>query len=174
VKEETKVRDEVKEERPGRLTIKSKFRIRKFANDKAHQEDKPYAVSEFEGNLGLNEGIQEALDLICGLGSPTSFANATAQTGVGDSTTAEAATQTDLQAVTNKTYKGMDTGYPSRSAQTINFRSTYGSTDANYAWAEFIVRNGATALKDIIRKVSAQGTKTSGQTWELTVQITMS
>jgi len=93
---------------------------------------------------------------------------------VGDSTTAEAATQTDLQAATNKTYVGMDATYPSRSAQTVSFRSTYGSAVANYAWQEFIVRNGATALKDIIRKVSAQGTKTSGQTWELTIQITMS
>src|SRR4030067_3202575 len=95
----------------------------------------------------------------------TTHTNANSQTGVGDSTTAEAATQTDLQAATNKTYKGMDATYPSRSAQTVSFRSTYGRADANYALQEFIVRNGATALKDIIRKVSSQGTKASGQTW---------
>jgi hypothetical protein len=163
-----------KGERVGRLHLKTKVIVRKFADEEAHKKDEPYEVKQDEGNLGLNEGIAELWDLACGLGSPTQYSNANAQTGVGDSSTAEAATQTDLQAATNKTYKGMDTGYPSRSNQTVSFRSTYGSADANYAWAEFIVRNGATALKDLIRKVSAQGTKTSGQTWELTIQITMS
>ena len=167
-------KEKPKEIRPGRIQLKTKVIVRKFANEEAHKKDNPYEVAEAEGNLGLNEGIQELWDIGCGLGTPTAFNNANAQTGVGDSTTAEAATQTDLQAAVNKTYKGMDTGYPSRSAQTVSFRSTYGGTDANYAWAEFIVRNGATALKDLIRKVSAQGTKTSGQTWELTIQITMS
>lgn len=162
------------EERVGRLLLKTKFIIRKFKDDEAYKRDEPYEVSQDEGNIGLNEGIQELWDLACGLGTPTAFNNASAQTGVGDSTVAEAATQTDLQAAVNKTYKAMDATYPSRSAQTVSFRSTYGSADANYAWAEFIVRNGATALKDLIRKVSAQGTKTSGQTWELTVQVTAS
>jgi len=166
--------DKQKDERIGRLQLKTKVIIRKFADEEAHKKDEPYEVAQDEGNLGLNEGIAELLDLGCGLGTPTAFNNANAQTGVGDSSAAEAATQTDLQAAVNKTYKGMDASYPSRSAQTVSFRSTYGSADANYAWAEFIVRNGATALKDLIRKVSAQGTKTSGQTWELTISVTVS
>jgi hypothetical protein len=160
------------EERIGRLHLKTKFIIRKFANEEAYKKDEPYEVKQDEGNLGLNEGIAELWDLACGLGSPTTYSNANAQTGVGDSSASEAATQTDLQG-TNKTYKGMDTGYPSRSNQTVSFKSTYGSDDANYAWNEFIVRNGATAAKDLIRKVSSQGTKASGQTWELTIQIVM-
>ncbi|HLE02979.1 MAG TPA: hypothetical protein VI877_05785 [Dehalococcoidia bacterium] len=167
------VKAEQKKGRHGHLKLKTRFIIRKFADDEAHRRDQPYKVSRVEGNIGLNEGIAEWMDLAMGAGG-TAYNNANSQTGVGDSTTAEAATQTDLQAAVNKTYKGMDATYPSRSAQTVSFRSTYGSADANYAWAEFIVRNGATALKDIIRKVSAQGTKTSGQTWELTIQITMS
>ena len=162
------------QEKVGRLSLKTKVIIRKFADEEAHKKDKPYEVSKDEGNLGLDEGIQELIDLACGLGTPTAFNNANAQTGVGDSTVAEAATQVDLQAAVNKTYKAMDVGYPARSAQTVSFRSTYAGADANYAWAEFIVRNGATALKDLIRKVSAQGTKISGQTWELTIQITIS
>jgi len=165
---------EKKKQRHGYLKLKTRFIIRRFADDEAHRRDQPYKVSQVEGNIGLNEGIAEWIDLACGLGTPTAYNNANAQTGVGDSTASEAATQTDLQAATNKTYKGMDATYPSRSGQTVSFRSTYGSADANYAWQEFIVRNGATALKDIIRKVSAQGTKASGQTWELTIQITMS
>lgn len=130
-------------------------------------------LSEFDGNLLLNEGIAAMWDLIIGAGG-TAFNNANARTGVGDSNTAESATQTDLQAATNKTYKGMETSYPSRSNQTVTFRSVYGTADANYAWAEFIVDNGAVALKTMNRKVSDQGTKASGQTWTLDVQITLS
>lgn len=153
---------------------KTRWIIRKYADDEAFARKKYYEKSEIEGNLLLNEGIQAAWDLVCGLDSPTAYNNANAQLGVGDSNAAEAATQTDLQASTNKTWKGMETSYPSRSAQTVTFRSVFGSSDANYAWNEFSVRNGATADKNLNRKVSAQGTKASGQTWTLDLQITLS
>ncbi len=127
----------------------------------------------FHGNLMLNEGINELFTLICSA-SGTKYDNTNAQTGVGDSTAAEAATQTDLQGA-NKTYKGMVAGFPTYgTGQKATWKSEYGGADANYAWQEFIVRNGATALKDILRKVSAQGTKTSGQIWELSVELTLS
>jgi hypothetical protein len=132
------------------------------------------AESIFEGNLLLNEGIQAMLDLLIGAGSPTAYNNANAQIGVGDSNTAEAAAQVDLQASTNKTWKAMEATYPSRSNQTVTFRSVFASADANYAWNEFSVRNGATADKNLNRKVSAQGTKASGQTWTVDVAITVS
>lgn len=176
--------------RHGFLHMKSHFVIRRFANDEAVRAGVPTqvidatgkllpAISEFDSNLGLREGIQEAWKLIRGDGGTTAYNNANAQTGVGDDDTSEADTQTDLQAATNKTYKGMDTGYPQEKSggagnvKVCVFRSTYASGDANYDWKEFIVRNGATAHLDLIRKVSAQGTKASGQTWELTVEITM-
>ena len=161
------------QERPGRLVTKTKFIIRRFKDDEDWKADKPYDVSRFEGNIGLNEGIAELWDLACGLGSPTAYNSANARVGVGDSTTAEAATQTGLLGL-NTAFKAMDTGYPSRSAQTVSFRGTFGGTEANFAWQEFTVDNGATPNKNLIRKVSDQGTKTSGQTWELTIQITMS
>lgn len=130
--------------------------------------------SAFEGNLLLNEGINALWTLVAG-GSETAFNNANARLGVGDSSTAEAATQTDLQAATNKTYKAMDASYPTYgTSQKITFRSTFGSGDANYAWNEFTVDNGSVALKNLNRKVSAQGTKTSGQTWQLSLDITLS
>jgi len=179
------------QERHGYLKLSSRFLIRRFANNKAYRANKPSdvidangnrlpAVSEFMANLGLREGIQEAWKLIRGDGSTNAFNNTNAQIGVGDSSTTEADTDTDLVAATNKTYKAMDATYPMEktgggaNVKVCVFRSTYASGDANYAWAEFIVRNGATGLKDLIRKVSAQGTKASGQTWELTVEITMS
>jgi hypothetical protein len=66
----------------------------------------------------------------------------------------------------------MDATYPtSGTSQQIVFRATFIGTDANYAWQEFLVDNGTTALN---RKVSNQGTKVSGQTWTITVTITLS
>ncbi|MCC7413321.1 MAG: hypothetical protein IT495_17025 [Gammaproteobacteria bacterium] len=132
------------------------------------------AESRVDGNLLLNEGIGELWDLACGLGSPTAWSNANARLGVGDSNTAAAASQTDLQATTNKTYKAMEASYPQRAAQTVTWRSVFGSTDANYAWEEMVVDNGAGAAKTLNRKVSAQGTKASGQTWTLDLSITLS
>ncbi len=127
-----------------------------------------------EGNLLLNEGINSIWTLVAG-GSETAFNNANARLGVGDSNTAEAASQTDLQASTNKLFKAMDASYPTYgTSQKITFRSTFGSSEANYAWQEFSVDNGSTPLKNLNRKVSAQGTKTSGQTWQLTLDITLS
>jgi len=79
-----------------------------------HQLFKPYEVIEGEGNCLLNSGIDEMWDLITGVvsGATHIYNNAAAQIGVGDSDTAADATQTDLQAATNKTYKAMESGYP--------------------------------------------------------------
>lgn len=127
-----------------------------------------------DGNLLLNEGINAVWTLVAG-GSETAYNNANAEIGVGDSSSAEAATQTDLQAATNKLFKAMDASFPTYgTSQKITFRATFGSSEANYAWQEFSVRNGNTANKNLNRKVSNQGTKTSGQTWQVTVEITLS
>ncbi len=131
-------------------------------------------ISAFPGNLLLNEGINALWTLVAG-GSETAFNNANARLGVGDSSAAEAATQTDLQAAVNKLYKAMDATYPTYgTSQKITFRSTFAGADANWAWNEFTADNGGTALKNLNRKVSAQGTKTSGQSWQLTLEITLS
>jgi hypothetical protein len=67
----------------------------------------------------------------------------------------------------------MDGGFPTYgSSQLAVWKSTFLSADANNAWKEFSVRNGASADKNLNRKVSDQGTKTSGQTWILTLTIT--
>lgn len=158
-----------------KLQMKKIWTIRKYADDQAYQADQPYEVSEFEGNLLLNEGIAEMLDLLIGAGTPTNFGNANAYLGVGDSSTAEAATQTGLQAATNKLYKAVEAAYPSRTNQTVTWRAVFGSTDANFAWNEFTVTNGNSDSADNLnRKVSAQGTKASGQTWTLDLSLTLS
>ena len=132
-------------------------------------------IEEFEANIALNEGLQELIDIICGLGTPTKWDNSNARLGVGDSNAAESASQTGLQASTNKTYKAMDTGYPQRSNQTAEWRATFGSSDANYAWEEYTVVNAASDTgKNLNRKISSKGTKSSGETWVLSLQITFS
>jgi len=157
-----------------RIRCSTRWSIRKYANDAAFGRNMPFEVSQIEGNLLLNEGITEALNLIGGI-SGTAFSNANAHIGVGDSNTAAAAAQTGLQAETNKTYKAMASGYPSVTDQTITFRSVFGSDDANHAWNEFTVSNSnADSGKNLNRKVSAQGTKASGQTWTVDVAITLS
>lgn len=149
--------------------------ITKFENDKAFERGEHYEKNIVEGNLLLNEGITAFLALLTG-GAATAFSNANARLGVGDSTTAAAATQTALQAATNKLYKTMEAGYPTVTNQSVNFRSVFGSAEANFAWEEFSVMNGAdeATAANLNRKVSAQGTKASGQTWQLDLTITFS
>lgn len=139
-------------------------------------EPDPYEVSEFRGNLGLYEGIEEMLKLLIGT-TATPYSGTNARIGVGDGTTAEAATQTGLQG-TNKAWKGMDAGYPQivgANNNTVRFQSTFGGTEANFAWNEFTVVNAADDTgKNLNRKVQSQGTKSSGSTWVLQVDITIS
>lgn len=149
--------------------------VTKFDSDAAFEAGEHYEKNIIEGNLLLNEGITEFLALLTG-GSAAAFSNANARLGVGDSTTAAAATQTALQATANKLYKAMESGYPQVSGQSVNFRSVFGSSEANFAWEEFSVMNGSDegTAKNLNRKVSSQGTKTSGQTWQLDLTITFS
>lgn len=111
------------------------------------------------------------------------YNNAQARIGVGDSTTAAAAAQTDLQAATNKYYVGMDATYPTQATNQTVFRATFASANANYAWQEFVVdncngsnstattRSGGTTLD---RVVSSQGSKAAGQTWQPSLTISIS
>lgn len=133
---------------------------------------KPEEEQNVHGNLLLNEGIQEMWDLIIGATGVIAYNNTNAQLGVGSSTAAADASQTDLQDA-NAVWKGMVSGYPSRTAQTMDFRSDFLSGEANFAWNEWSVRNGATRNRNMNRKVESLGTK-SGGTWTLTASITLS
>jgi len=148
--------------------------IHKFEDDKAFAANDPYDVVEFGPNLLLNEGITALQNLLVG-NAETSFSNANAYLGVGDDATAAAAGQTGLQAAVNKLYKAMEATYPQIAGQTTTWRAVFIGTEANWAWNEFTVANGnSDAADNLNRKVSAQGTKTLGQTWTLDLQITWS
>lgn len=139
---------------------------------------------EIANNLLLNEGIQRMEDLLIGAGG-TTYANANAYIGVGDTSTAEAATQTELQATqnaANRFYKGMNATFPSRSNQTVSWQSDFTSSEANFAWAEWTIAAAASTASgsgylvgttNLNRKVSSLGTKTTG-TWTLTGTVTIS
>ena len=121
---------------------------------------RPIFELEFE-NLLTNAGAQIVEDLLIGAGG-TVFSNANAYIGSGDSSTAVNATHTDLQAATNKLRKAQDATFPSRASQTLTFKSTFATGDANWQWNEMAVFNASSAGIMLCRSlVSSPFTKTS-------------
>jgi hypothetical protein len=136
-----------------------------------------------------NDGVANS-----GAGVPLQKAwynNAQAVIGVGDSSTAATNAQFDLQAAANRLWVAMDATFPTLptvgSSNQITFRSTFGSAQANYVWGEFAVANdngsnvaipssAARAAANgtmLDRVVSAQGTKAGGQTWQPSMNLTL-
>jgi hypothetical protein len=132
-------------------------------------------TEKFESNIALNEGLQALIELACGISTPAKWDNSNARLGVGDSNAAEDPSQTGLQAATNKAYKAMDGSYPQRSGQTVEWRATFGTDEANFAWEEYTVVNAADdSGVNLNRKIASKGTKASGETWTLSLQINFS
>ena len=160
------------------------WKVEKYHGDDLDQA--PFEIVEGDGNLLMYGGASCLWECLIGNGTGTAaqtltyFNNGNAYLGVGDSTTAAAATQTDLQAATNKLRKAMDATYPSHTdattsgAATITFRSTFATTDANFAWQEWGLFNGSSGGRMLNRKVTSLGTKTSAASWVFTVTITLS
>jgi hypothetical protein len=120
--------------------------------------------------------VNAARDIICAMidgEAATAWNNANAYLGVGDSATAFATSQTDLQAATNKVRVAMMATYPSRSSNAITFQSSFGSAVGNYAWQEVSAHNAAAAGTMLFRFTQSLGTKASGSTWQLTVTETI-
>jgi hypothetical protein len=121
-----------------------------------------------------NAGLDLIAQLIIGAGTPLSHANA--YLGVGDSTAAFNAAQTDLQATSNKSYKSVDTYFPTISGgNQITFQATFGPSDANFSWNEWAIFSGVISSGTmLVRKVETigSGAKPSGATWILTLVTT--
>ncbi len=120
-----------------------------------------------------NAGRDLIAAMITDEGPPTPLDNTNAYIGVGDSATAFNATQTDLQAATNKLRDGMEASYPITTTNVLDFRSLFTTGQANFAWAEWGTFNAAAAGTMLSRKVEALGTKTSAQSWQITVTLTV-
>lgn len=148
---------------------------------------RPYEELERENNLLMYGGVSAQWQTLLGNGTVTAgqaltyFNNAQSAIGVGDSATAAAATQTNLQAASNKLRKAMDATYPlhtdsvTSGAAAAVFRSTFATGDANFTWAEWGVFNSTTdgVGRMLNRKVEALGTKTSAASWQMTVTLSI-
>lgn len=149
----------------------------------------PYEVLEGSGNVLLYGGASVLWDRLTE-GSPTIgvLDSTNAVIGVGTSATAAAATQTNLQAAddaSNRYYKTVaaqptHTDGTTSAAATCTFSSSFGTSVANFAWAEFVIGRGtqgaggtAVLARALNRRVFAFGTKTSSDTWTLTVALTI-
>lgn len=126
---------------------------------------------KIKGNLLLNTGIDEIWDLVVG-DSVNHFDNTNARIGVGNDNTAAAASQTDLLGGSTA-YGAMDATYPLSTSQGVVFRASFGSAEALFAWEEFVIKQNTSAIC-LNRKVASRGTKSSGETWAVSVTITLS
>lgn len=141
----------------------------------------PYEVIEEDGNLLLYVGASSLWERLIGTGV-TAFNNANAYIAVGDSSTPAVATQTEIQAGSNRHSEAMDATYPIHTAGTdlaaasIVFKSTFETGDANFAWNEWVIKNNAAfgSGEVLNRKVVNYGTKTSSESWSLTLTLTLS
>ena len=98
-------------------------------------------------------------------GAGTAYDASNARLGVGDSSTAFNAAQTDLVAATNKLRK-LVSGAPGLSTNVMTFVATFGEGEADFAWNEIALFNHASAGTMLCRAVVALGTKASGA-WTL-------
>lgn len=151
------------------------FQVTKFENDQALLLNEPYLIGDPFHNQLVNVGLTAVWNLVTNQNAVTAFSNANANIGVGDSTAAFALTQTDLQAASNKLRVAMDASFPNTPVLGVEqWRSTFTSAQANYAWQEFAIFNANAAGTMLNRALSVQGTKTSGQSWQILYQITLS
>lgn len=135
--------------------------------------NEPIDTQSFK-NLLTNAGAAIIEDLLIGAGG-TVFSNANAYIGVGDSSTAVSAAHTDLQAATNKLRVAMDATFPSRASQTLTFKSTFSTSQANWVWNEMAAFNASSAGTMLNRAlVSSPFTKTSSLSVVATLTWTVS
>lgn len=152
---------------------------RRVTTHRVHDGARPQHVDTVLYNLLVNAGIARLEDLLIVAGGQ-GYNAANSRIGVGNSNTAAAASQTDLQAAAgagNRQFKLVDQG-PTRASQTITWRATFASGEAQFAWQEWCIdvgtADGTTVTAPMLnRKVFTGGTKAAA-VWVFTVTITIS
>jgi hypothetical protein len=149
---------------------------------------KPYSSTfDHDCNLIVHAGWAALLGGIAGTSIGTKFSNTAGRVGVGTSSTAATAADVQLGGDTGgsstTSYYQLVSGTPtittSTAPATLVFAATFGSGNANFAWNEFGIDNGtassvtttSTGYVFINHGISAQGTKASGQTWNITATL---
>jgi hypothetical protein len=173
---------------PEDVFLPVEYKIRRWTSQKEFEEGtEPYLVTRDGGSLkdavftnlgGLLVWMGIRGDSLTG----RLFNNANAKLVVSNAAGTPAATDTTV--VNELGRKVMDSSFPlipgetaggvTASARQFILRSTFGGTDANGVWSRFWIVNSY-GTEDILDDFSsAQGTKNSGQVWELTVTLTIS
>lgn len=140
----------------------------------------------FHGNLLVTVGLNRIVKLIAGE-AVDPFNTAKGIIGVGNSTTAAAIGQTDLQGA-SKYFEDLD-GAPTATNGVLSAAATFGSGVAEFSWQEWVLGvaanadvtpaatlSGAGGASSIIlnRKVQDLGSKGAGSTWTLQMSVTLS
>jgi hypothetical protein len=125
-----------------------------------------------EGNVFLQEGINFIWRAVTGQTGLTYFGDNSC-IGVGDGSVPEDPSQTGLTG-TNKTYKRVDSGYPTVSGTQVTFRATFGPDEGDHQWREWSVANGCDDdAINLNRKVANLGVKSADVTWVLEVVLSI-
>ena len=171
-----------------RIGWKPQWTIKRFDSDRDCRKERTYdiedakdlflgkpQVSIIDGNLLCKNGLNNLWKLAATSGGTQWSATTGSYLATGTSSTAAAITDTALGG--GAVYVQQDSTYPiisGTNTETCTWRSTFDGSTANQAWAEFGLfqtNAGANMLNHVI---SAQGTKTSGQSWQLSLAITLS
>lgn len=145
----------------------------------------PFRTSVVHGNLIANAGWTRLMNLLTNQGATQALDATHTRIGVGNSSTAETYTDTDLIAAAGSANRWFQpvTGAGTLGTRTLAFAASFGGSDGNFAWNEFgiDVTSGTAAAGNTVgallfnRKAGiAQGTKANGQTWTVTATITFS
>src|SRR5215217_1313009 len=154
--------------------------IHKYADDDAYARGEHYEITECDGNLLTTAGLGRIATLV-NAGTGNLIASLTARVGAGNSNTAAAIGQTDLQAAAGSANRWFQTCTVTVPSNVLTLAATFGTADGNFAWAEWgidigtpTVTSGNTVNAVLFnRKVASNGTKASGQTWNATATITI-
>lgn len=155
----------------------------------------PYKRIEVPGNVltygGVDilwMGIKKLLSTNAGVTKNEYFDNTHAALLVGDTNTAALSSHQDLKAssgVTHRWVHAMDATFPTHTTGAtlstnakILFKSTFTSSQANFAWQEWAVGNAISQAvaypgRILNRKVASLGTKSTLGTWALTVALSI-
>ena len=154
-------------------TFKKRWTIERFASQADFEAGNCYKKSVVNHNVLANGGINELWTLVCAA-TGIRFDNTNAYLAVGTGVGAAAAADVE-GTFTNIVSVGMEAGYPTYGTlQKATWRSVFAAGVANQVWQEFGVMNASTGEQLLNRLVSDQGTKTVGQVWQLTFDITLS
>ncbi len=118
-----------------------------------------------------DKGAIAVINLFAGTGAVNAFNATNSRVGVGDSSTAFAASQTDLQAATNKLRKIVDSA-PVVTSNSADYTATFGLAEANYAWNEIAIFNSASGDYMATRRtLTGFGTKPNTEAWTVTLTV---